>query len=80
MRSLELAETNYKQVDAASYDLAAVEFDRLTERFYGPLAMRMLDQPCSSSWRFRLCPLLMLSFCKFYRKYSGAAVATNVIV
>ena len=41
MRSPELAETNYKQVDAANYDLAAVEFDRLIERFYGPLAMRI---------------------------------------
>jgi ubiquinone/menaquinone biosynthesis C-methylase UbiE len=43
MRSPELAEPDYKQVDAASYDLAAVEFDRLTERFSGPLAMRMLE-------------------------------------
>src|SRR5262249_46000971 len=43
MRSPELADPNYKQVDAASYDLAAVEFDRLTERFSEPLAMRMLE-------------------------------------
>jgi ubiquinone/menaquinone biosynthesis C-methylase UbiE len=43
MRSPELSDSNYKQVDAASYDLAAVEFDRLTERFNGPLAMRMLE-------------------------------------
>jgi ubiquinone/menaquinone biosynthesis C-methylase UbiE len=43
MRSPELPDPSYKQVDAASYDLAAVEFDRLTERFSGPLAMRMIE-------------------------------------
>jgi ubiquinone/menaquinone biosynthesis C-methylase UbiE len=43
MRSPELSDSNHKQVDAASYNLAAVEFDRLTERFNGPLAMRMLE-------------------------------------
>jgi SAM-dependent methyltransferase len=32
-----------KQVDAASYDVAAPEFDRLSERFCGPLAMQLLD-------------------------------------
>jgi ubiquinone/menaquinone biosynthesis C-methylase UbiE len=36
-------EGDCKQLDAASYDLAAAEFDRLTERFSGPLAMRMLE-------------------------------------
>jgi SAM-dependent methyltransferase len=35
--------SNYKQLDAASYDNAAAEFDRLTERFNGPLAARILD-------------------------------------
>jgi SAM-dependent methyltransferase len=34
---------DYKQLDAASYDDAAAEFDRLTERFNGPLAARILD-------------------------------------
>lgn len=34
---------NEKQLDAASYDQVASEFDRLTERFATPLAMRMLD-------------------------------------
>jgi ubiquinone/menaquinone biosynthesis C-methylase UbiE len=43
MGNPELADPSHKQVDAASYDLAAVEFDRLTERFNGPLAMRMLE-------------------------------------
>jgi ubiquinone/menaquinone biosynthesis C-methylase UbiE len=37
------ATPNYKQLDAASYDGAAAEFDRLSERFNVPLAMRMLD-------------------------------------
>ena len=35
--------SNNKQVDAASYDIAAVEFDRLSERFCGPVAMGLLD-------------------------------------
>ena len=35
--------SNNKKVDAASYDIAAAEFDRLSERFCGPLAMRLLD-------------------------------------
>jgi SAM-dependent methyltransferase len=35
--------TSHKQVDAASYDVAAPEFDRLSELFCGPLAMRMLE-------------------------------------
>jgi SAM-dependent methyltransferase len=35
--------SNFKQVDAASYDIAAAEFDRLSELFCGPLAMRLLD-------------------------------------
>jgi ubiquinone/menaquinone biosynthesis C-methylase UbiE len=43
MGSPELADPSHKQVDAASYNLAAVEFDRLTERFSGTLAMRMLE-------------------------------------
>ena len=43
MRSPELEDPSYKRVDAASYNLAAVEFDRLTERFSGPLAIRMLE-------------------------------------
>ena len=43
MRSPELSDSSFKQVDAASYNLAAVEFDRLTERFSGPLAMRMIE-------------------------------------
>jgi ubiquinone/menaquinone biosynthesis C-methylase UbiE len=43
MRKQEPAAANYKQLDAASYDNAAAEFDRLTERFSSPLAMRMLD-------------------------------------
>lgn len=43
MRSPEHEDFSYKEVDAASYDLAAMEFDRLTERFSGPLAVRMLE-------------------------------------
>jgi ubiquinone/menaquinone biosynthesis C-methylase UbiE len=43
MRGPEQSVSGYKQVDAASYDLAAAEFDRLTERFNGPLATRMLE-------------------------------------
>lgn len=43
MRGPELSDSSYKQADAASYDLAAIEFDRLTERFNGPLAARMLE-------------------------------------
>lgn len=35
--------SDYKQLDAASYDSAAAEFDRLSERFNVALAMRMLD-------------------------------------
>ena len=34
---------NDKQIDAASYDDVAVEFDRLTERFSTPIAMRMIE-------------------------------------
>jgi len=34
---------NYKQIDAASYDEVAAEFDRLTERFSTPIAMRMIE-------------------------------------
>ena len=34
---------NYKQIDAASYDDIAAEFDRLTERFSTPIAMRMIE-------------------------------------
>ena len=33
---------NYKQIDAASYDRVAAEFDRLTERLSAPIAMRMI--------------------------------------
>jgi SAM-dependent methyltransferase len=43
VRRQEEVASNYKQLDAASYDNAAAEFDRLTERFNGPLAMRILD-------------------------------------
>jgi ubiquinone/menaquinone biosynthesis C-methylase UbiE len=43
MRSPEHSNSSYKQLDAASYNLAAAEFDRLTERFNGPLALRMLE-------------------------------------
>src|SRR5438128_2478767 len=43
MRSQGELASNYKQLDAASYDSAAAEFDRLTERFNGPLAARILD-------------------------------------
>jgi ubiquinone/menaquinone biosynthesis C-methylase UbiE len=35
--------SDYKRLDAASYDDAAAEFDRLTERFNGPLAARILE-------------------------------------
>ncbi len=35
--------SDYKRLDAASYDDAAAEFDRLTERFNGPLATRILE-------------------------------------
>src|SRR5215471_21488956 len=35
--------SDYKQLDATSYNDAAAEFDRLTERFNGPLAIRILD-------------------------------------
>ena len=35
--------SDYKRLDATSYDDAAAEFDRLTERFSGPLAARILD-------------------------------------
>ena len=35
--------SDYKQLDAASYDDVAAEFDRLSERFNGPLVIRMLD-------------------------------------
>ncbi len=34
---------NYKQIDAASYDEVAGEFDRLTERFSTPIAMRIIE-------------------------------------
>jgi ubiquinone/menaquinone biosynthesis C-methylase UbiE len=34
---------NYKKIDAASYDEVAAEFDRLTERFGTPIAMRMME-------------------------------------
>jgi ubiquinone/menaquinone biosynthesis C-methylase UbiE len=34
---------NYKNIDAASYDKVATEFDRLTERFSAPIAMRMIE-------------------------------------
>ena len=34
---------NYKQIDASSYDDVALEFDRLTERFSTPIAMRMIE-------------------------------------
>lgn len=34
---------SYKQLDAASYDEAAAEFDRLSERFVTPLAVKMLE-------------------------------------
>jgi phosphatidylethanolamine/phosphatidyl-N-methylethanolamine N-methyltransferase len=34
---------NYKQIDAASYDKVAAEFDRLTERFSAPIAMRIIE-------------------------------------
>src|SRR6266567_861305 len=43
MRSRGQTASDYKRQDAASYDDAAAEFDRLTERFSGPLAMRILD-------------------------------------
>jgi SAM-dependent methyltransferase len=43
MHSQEQIGSDYKQLDAASYDDAAAEFDRLTERFNGPLAMRVLE-------------------------------------
>jgi ubiquinone/menaquinone biosynthesis C-methylase UbiE len=43
VRRQEEVASNYKQLDAASYDDAAAEFDRLTERFNGPLASRILD-------------------------------------
>jgi SAM-dependent methyltransferase len=33
----------YKRLDAASYDESAAEFDRLTERFNGPLATRIIE-------------------------------------
>jgi ubiquinone/menaquinone biosynthesis C-methylase UbiE len=33
----------YKQIDAESYDKVAAEFDRLTERFSAPIAMRMIE-------------------------------------
>lgn len=35
--------SNYKQVDAASYDEAAEMFDHLTERFARPLARKMIE-------------------------------------
>src|SRR4051812_30094420 len=34
---------SHKQVDAASYDVAALEFDDLSESLCGPLAWRMLE-------------------------------------
>ena len=34
---------NYKQIDAASYDEVAAEFDRLAERFSPPIAIRMIE-------------------------------------
>src|ERR1700730_8247533 len=43
MRSQGQLASDYKRLDAASYDDAAAEFDRLTERFNGPLAVRILD-------------------------------------
>jgi len=43
MRKHGQAASEYKRLDAASYDDAAADFDRLTERFSGPLATRMLD-------------------------------------
>lgn len=43
MRTTDLKDPGFKQMDAASYDVAAAEFDRLTERFSGPLADRMID-------------------------------------
>src|SRR3984893_15838428 len=43
MHSQEQIGSHYKRLDAASYDDAAAEFDRLTERFNGPLAVRILD-------------------------------------
>jgi SAM-dependent methyltransferase len=43
MRGQEQLASDYKRLDAASYDDVAAEFDRLTERFNGPLAIRILD-------------------------------------
>jgi SAM-dependent methyltransferase len=42
MRSQIQLPSDYKRLDAASYDDAAAEFDRLTEQFNGPLAAQLL--------------------------------------
>jgi ubiquinone/menaquinone biosynthesis C-methylase UbiE len=42
-RRPEQVASDYKRLDAASYDNAAAEFGSLTERFNGPLAARIVD-------------------------------------
>jgi ubiquinone/menaquinone biosynthesis C-methylase UbiE len=43
LASPQVGVVNYKNIDAASYDRVATEFDRLTERFSAPIAMRMIE-------------------------------------
>jgi ubiquinone/menaquinone biosynthesis C-methylase UbiE len=43
MHSQRRLASDYKRLDSTSYDDVAAEFDRLTERYNGPLARRMLD-------------------------------------
>jgi SAM-dependent methyltransferase len=46
MNKPQARELGYKQVDAASYDAAAAEFDRLSERLVTPFSEAMLGHAC----------------------------------